>query len=146
MYTKLLALLEAVRIYGKDVHYSVRGTYSIAVHKYMDDIVGPISDWVDEIKESIILARGSVVPRGVDINVAAAEFVPDSLPYGDNDTMLRNLHAVIAETLRYIESIAKEDPQYSQGDSDLLGRISISLAKHAGLLNMLLNEIKDGQE
>lgn len=143
MYFKLLALLEAIRIYGKDAHYGVRGTYSIAIHEYMDDIVGPITDWADEIKESIIMARGVPVPRGTAINAAASEYVPESLPYDDNDTILRNLLAVIEMAVREIETSAKTDPDYNQGTGDLLGRISISLAKHVGLIKMMLREIKD---
>lgn len=144
MYTKLLALLEAIRIYGKDAHYGFRGTYSIALHKYMDDIVGPVADWSDEIKESIILARGERVPRGIEINaIAAAEYVPVTLPYDDNPMILRALLSLLSETVRYIETIAKEDTQFTQGDGDLLGRISIALGKHIGLLNMALFEIKE---
>lgn len=144
MYTKLLALLEAVRIYGKDAHYGFRGIYSIALHKYMDDIVDPVADWVDEIKESIILARGERVPRGTEINaIAAAEYVPVALPYNDNGAILRAMLSLLSETVRHIEAIAHDDTQFTQGDGDLLGRISIALAKHVGLLNMALSEIKD---
>ena len=147
MYTQLLALLEAIRIYGKDAHYGMRGFDYLPWHQYMDQIVDPIADYVDEIKESIILARGERVPRGTEINaIAAAEYVPAALPNDDNGAILRALHSLISQTIRYIDEIAKTDPQFTQGNGDLLGRISSALGKHIGLLNMALYEIKDKED
>lgn len=147
MYFKLLALLEAIRIYGKDAHYGLRGMDYLQWHEYMDEIVNPVADWEDEIKESIILARGERVPRGAAINAAAAEeYVPLALPYDDNPQILRAMLSLLSECVRYIETIAKEDSLYSQGDSDLLGRISIALSKHIGLLRMALYDIKESKD
>lgn len=136
---KLVAMLEAIRIYGKDCHYTFNGTDWIGKHKYMDDITEPLSDWVDEIKESVVLAKGNLVPRGTELNAMAAEFVPESLPIDDPETLLRNLRAVISMAIDQLNRLSAEA---TAGESDLYGRIGSHLQKHIGLLNLALKDIK----
>lgn len=135
---KLVALLEAIRIYAKDCHYSFTGVDWIGKHKYMDDITDPLSDWIDELKESVILSRGIKVPRGTEINTMAAEYVPETLPMDNSETLLRNLRAIISMAIDQINRLSAEA---SAGDSDLYGRIASHLQKHQGLLNLALKEI-----
>lgn len=134
----LISMLEAIRIYAKDCHYAFRGASDfIQNHKWVDDISEPMADYIDEIKESILAYHGTEIPRGVEINTRAQQYVPQDLPYDDNTRLLRNLRALIIMTIARIDELAKNA---SAGDSDILGRIGSFLQKQAGLLTLAVGE------
>ena len=132
---ELVHILTALQIYCKDAHYAFYGIDFKPLHEWADEILDPLQDYIDEIKENYFIARGVDVPRGVDINSAASDYVPTAL--GDNSQILANLLAIIAMAHNKIQGI-KEDA----GISDLLGRLDSHLLKHIALINMAITNKK----
>lgn len=133
---ELLYILKAVSIFVKDdCHYAFKGVNFKPLHEWADEINEPLSDFIDEIKESYLLRKEIAVPRGSEINAKATEFIPKEI--GDsNAAILANIRALLEMANRAADS-AKGD---TAGDSDLLGRIGSHLQKHIGLLNLALGE------
>lgn len=135
---ELVHILTALQIYCKDAHYAFYGIDFKPLHEWADEILEPLQDYIDEIKENYFIMRGLNVPRGVDINAAAADYVPTAL--GDNSQILANLLAIIAMAHNKLNGIEEKDA----GLNDLLGRIDSHLSKHIALINMaIINKKRD---
>lgn len=130
---EVIYILEALRIFTKDAHYSFRGIDYKPLHEWMDEIHEPLEDFIDEIKESMLLRKGENVPRGVIINHEAAFYVPSEIG-ADNKEILSNVRALVAMAHQTINNHDWE----SQGDGDLMGRIDSHLQKQLGLLYLAL--------
>lgn len=133
---ELIYLLTALQIYCKDAHYAFYGIDFKPLHEWADEILEPLQDYIDEIKENYFISRGLPVPRGTEINAEAADYVPTAL--GSNDQILANLLAVIAMAHNKINGIDEKDA----GINDLLGRIDSHLLKHIALINMAITNKK----
>lgn len=131
----IIYLLVAIQIFAKDAHYNFKGVDFKPLHEWMDEIADPIGEYVDDIKEQVLLRKGIVVPRGTIINHEAAFYVPSDMGE-DNKQILSNLHALLSMVHQSINKVDGE----TQGDGDLLGRIDSHIQKHIGLLNLALGE------
>ena len=132
---ELVNQLTALQIFCKDAHYSFRGIDYKPLHEWMDEISDPLGDFLDEIKESILLRSNNEVPRGVEINANAAFYVPSGIG-NDNREILSNVQAVIMMCHQTINGMK----DMSVGNGDILGRIDSHLEKHLGLLRLALEE------
>ena len=137
----LLYQLTALQIYCKDCHYSFTGIDFKSLHTWMDEISEPLGDFLDEIKESVILRKGQDVPRGVEINNDAAFYVPSNIG-NDNREILSNLQAMISMIHQTINGMG----ELTAGDGDIMGRLDSHLEKHLGLLNLALRELQRKDE
>lgn len=134
---ELIYQLTALQIFCKDAHYTFSGVDFKSLHEWVDEIGSPIGDFLDEIKESILLRRGDAVPRGVDINNGASWYVPTDMG-ADNREILSNVQAL----LLMIHQNIGQMKELSVGDGDIMGRIDSHIEKHLGLLNLALKEVK----
>lgn len=130
----LIYMLTALEIYCKDAHYNFKGIDFKPLHEWMDEIIEPLYDLVDEAKEKWFLAMELPVPRGTEINDEAKNYVPDTL--GNNEYILNNLLALISMAHNTIHTIDIKDA----GINDLLGRIDTHLLHHIALLNLALKK------
>ena len=130
----LIYVLTALQIYCKDAHYNFYGVDFKPLHEWVDEIGSPLGDYLDEIKENHYLANGLEVPRGVNINDMAKDFVPAGL--GTNDEILNNLLALITMAHNKITGIKSD----FAGINDILGRLDSHLLKHIALLNLALTK------
>lgn len=135
---ELVEQLTALQIFAKDAHYSFRGLEYKPLHEWMDEIADPLNDFLDEIKESILLRANNEVPRGVEINANAAFYVPSEIG-GNNREILSNVQAVIMMCHQTINGLK----DMSVGNGDILGRIDSHLEKHLGLLRLALEDGND---
>lgn len=132
----LVNILTALQIYCKDAHYSFYGVNFKPLHEWADEILEPLQDFIDEIKENYFIARGLVVPRGTKINADASDYVPTAL--GDNAQILANLLAILAMAHNKLNGLDEKDA----GINDLLGRIDSHLLKHIALINLAITQNK----
>ena len=131
----IIYLLVAIQIFAKDAHYNFKGVDFKPLHEWMDEIADPIGEYVDDIKEQVLLRKGITVPRGTIINHEAAFYVPSDM--GENNKqILSNLHALLSMEHQSINKVDGE----TLGDGDLLGRIDSHIQKHIGLLSLALGE------
>ena len=133
---ELLYILTALQIYCKDAHYNFYGIDFKPLHEWVDEIGGSLGDYLDEIKENYFLFNNIKVPRGVDINDGAKDYVPTGL--GSNKEILNNLLALITMA----HNTANNIPEISGvlGLGDLLGRLDSHLMKHIALLQLATRE------
>ncbi len=125
---ELIISLMKIQNFAKDIHYNCKGDAFYSKHLLCDRIAENLYDYVDSIKETIILARMErPLPSSSYLEAAS------SLPaLGEDDkenfTKLRNL---IVGALTVIENIDNQ----SVGEANLLGNIAENLQNSLGLLN-----------
>lgn len=137
---ELLYKLTALGVYCKDAHYSFNGVNFKPLHEWADEISDPIYDWLDELKEHYYLFQGLAVPRGVDINDGAKDYVPVGL--SSNEEILSNILAVLSMVHADITKLNASE-QDKVGLCDVFSKIDNHVMKHIGLLNLALIERKN---
>lgn len=126
-FNNLIIHLMAIEGYAKDIHYNI-ADYSI--HLFADRVQEDLSDFIDEIKENCILAKGGEVLRSHEYyNQASRTLITDKIT-------LEDLKYMLVDTLVILEQIN----ELSLGDGDLLGRIGNKLQNNLGILNIILKE------
>lgn len=124
----LIICLMAIEGYAKDIHYNI-ADYSI--HLFADRIQEDLSDFIDEIKENCLLAKGKDVLKSSEYLLNASKLIP-------NNISLNELKNLLVDVLVVLEQIN----ELSLGDSDLLGRIGNKMQNNLGVLNIILKENK----
>lgn len=126
-YNILIVYLMVIKGYAKDLHYNI-ADYSI--HLFADRVNEGLDDFIDEIKENCLLAKGNKVLRTYEYYQKASNtLVTDKIS-------LETLKYTILDILVEIENIK----DLSIGDGDLLGRIGNKLQNDLGILNILLKD------
>ena len=94
--------------------------------------------FIDDLKEQWFIGTDLVVPRGVDINASAADYVPTAL--GDNSQILANIQAIMVMAHNKLNGLDIKNA----GINDTLGKIDAHLVKHIALINMaIINKKRD---
>ena len=130
--TDLIYFLTALQIYCKDAHYNFSGIDFKPLHEWADEIAEPIGEYLDEIKENWFLFSGVAVPKGIEINDKAKDFVPTDV--SSNEKILSSLLALLSMIHNKINEIDVKEA----GISDLLGRLDTHIMKHIALINLAL--------
>lgn len=128
----LIYYLTALQIYCKDAHYAFYGIDFKPLHEWADEISEPLDGFIDDLKEQWFIGSDLVVPRGVDINASAADYVPTAL--GDNSQILANLQAIMVMAHNKLNGLDIKNA----GINDTLGKIDAHLVKHIALINMAI--------
>lgn len=124
---KLIAKLMAIQGYCKDLHYNVPD-YSI--HLFSDRVQENLLNFVDELKENWLLAKGYKV-------LSSAEYYQEAAKYTPKVVGLEVLKNLLIDTLDDIERCNKDA---TVGDGDLLGRIGSNLQNSLGIIEILENK------
>lgn len=127
-FNNLIIYLMAIEGYAKDIHYNI-SDYSI--HLFADRAQENLSDFIDEIKENCLLAKGKDVLKSSEYLLNASKLIP-------NNISLNELKNLLVDVLVALEQIN----ELSLGDGDLLGRIGNKLQNNLGILNIILKENK----
>lgn len=128
-YNDLIVNLMVIKGYAKDLHYNI-ADYSI--HLLADRVQDGLDDFIDEIKENCLLAKGYDVLRSHEYYSKAASVL-------SNQIILEDLKGFILDALHDLELINN----ISVGDSDLLGRIGAKLQNDLGVINIILKGNKN---
>ena len=124
-----IAMLLAIQNYAKDIHYNCKGDAFYSKHLLCDRVAENMSDYIDSIKETIILARLETPKSSKEYMEEAINKIPDIT---DKDTEnFKRLRFLMLNTLASIERIDR----VSIGEENLLGNIAENLQNSVGLLN-----------
>lgn len=134
---KLISCLMAIIGFAKDIHYSCKNDAFYSKHLLADKIIDDIDDYLDRIKEEILLAD-DIIPK------STAEYykmASDLMPTRDNDDIenFSKLKILVIETLSHIENITEKDT-LTRGDMNLLDDIANNLQAKLGLINLQIKE------
>lgn len=122
-------MLMAVKNFAKDIHYSCKGEAFYSKHLLCDRIAEKIDDFIDAIKETIILARVELPKPSKEYLQEASYKVPDLT--NDDKENFKRLRFLLLNTLTQIERI----DDLSVAEADVLGNIAENLQNSAALLN-----------
>lgn len=125
---ELIISLMKIQNFAKDIHYNCKGDAFYSKHLLCDRIAENLYDYVDSIKETIILARMERPLPSSSYLEAASNLPALGEDDKENFTKLRNL---IVGALTVIENIDNQ----SVGEANLLGNIAENLQNSLGLLN-----------
>lgn len=125
---ELIISLMKIQNFAKDIHYNCKGDAFYSKHLLCDRIAENLYDYVDNIKETIILARMERPLPSSNYLEAASNLPALGEDDKENFTKLRNL---IVGALTVIENIDNQ----SVGEANLIGNIAENLQNSLGLLN-----------
>lgn len=129
----LIVYLMTISSYAKDIHYNCSGENFYGNHLFADRINENLSEYIDQIKEIILLGHGEK-PLGSDVYLKRAALgIPKDISFGQMSELLLN-------ALILIESI--EGGSISKGDENLLGAIAQDLQNNIGLINIMYGDNK----
>ena len=128
-FDKIITLLIAIQNFAKDIHYNAKGDAFYSKHLFCDRIEEPIADFIDEIKEVVILGSGEVPPPSKEYLRNAVMEIPDIT--SDDRTSFEMLLDLISRTLQTIEEL----DNMTKGEENVFGGIAQHLQTMLGLLN-----------
>lgn len=144
--TELIARLEAIRNYSKDIHYTVSHRAAYAEHLLADLVQDDIGDFIDDIKENVIMG-GRELPKSSRVYLSeAVKYIPD-IKEGDDRANFISL----ANLIDSVRMPLKDMDTPTRGTASLYDALGEKLDKMAGLLYMQtrlsdgLNEAKEDE-
>lgn len=129
---ELIARLQAIKEFAKDIHYGVRGITAISLHKFADDIAENIPEYIDSIKEVCLLGNNKEPLSSKDYMRRAIILIPE-LPSDDKEKFVK-MQDLILTTLNYIQDMELN----RLADENLIGNIAENLKKSVGLINLII--------
>lgn len=135
--TELIARLIAIQNFAKDIHYNSFGPSAYAKHLLADVVGDDWNDFIDDIKENMILGRSNIpLPSKVYLEKAIA-FIPNiNMDVHTNFMQLRDLISKTNLGLAEIET-------HTKGEASLLDGISEKLDKANALLFLQTHKEED---
>ena len=137
---KLICFLVALANYSKDLHYSVKGPAMYGKHIFADLLEDDIYDFIDDIKENILLgSRVEPLASKVYLELAAKE-IPDI--DSDDKVNFERISQLVEKTRDFANGITFE----KRGYNSLLDGVCEHLDKCAGLLWLQIKDNKLDEE
>lgn len=130
----LIAHLTAITNYAKDLHYNCSGESFYGKHLFADRLQDGIHDFIDQIKEVILLGHGFETLPSKEYLQMAIPLIPDPI-FPDNSYKFENMLTLMLDTLQLMEDIEG----LSRGDDNLIGNIAQEIQNNVGLLNIMFN-------
>lgn len=127
---KLIAFLYAIQQYAKDLHYNCIGESFYGRHLFADRIYEPMADFIDEVKEVILLGHNFSTLPSKEYLAMAIELIPNN-PYD-----FKNMLNLMLQSLQHIEGLTG----LSKGDDNLIGNIAQNIQNMVGLLNIMYDK------
>lgn len=128
----LIVYLMAISSYAKDIHYNCSGENFYGNHLFADRINDNLSEFIDQIKEVILLGHNLKPLHSSEYLKRASESVPDDISFSQMSELMLN-------TLSLIETIEG----VSKGDENLIGAIAQDIQNNIGLINIMYGAEKN---
>ena len=141
---ELIERLMAIECYAKDIHYTCSGSSGYAKHLLADLIHDGIDNFIDSLKENVIMGQRELPLASKEYMKKAVEFIPDIREGKDRENFI-SLNGLIDDTRRLLKEIKVN----SRGANSLFDSIGEHLDKCSGLLYLQtrltegLNESKE---
>lgn len=125
----LITGLIAVSNYAKDIHYNCSGNNFYGNHIFADRISENINEYIDQIKEIILIGHKLAPLHSSEYLNKAAEIIPS----GADFRQMRDLMIDVLEIIEHIVNVSK-------GDENLIGAIAQDLQNNIGLINIMYED------
>ena len=119
---EILGQLLALELMSKEVHYSYRGADFFSVHKLMDEVFEGLSDFRDEVSETVFMGKGLPVPTAIEVIDDASEFIAVNVS-------MRSIVDLLDVILKKVS-----DSEISVGEEKVFDDISAHCRKYRGLI------------
>lgn len=126
----ILARLEAVKQYAKDIHYTASGDSFYGIHLLMDRVADDLDSFSDSIKETCYLGSGELPPTSKEVLKLAITYIPVVASTRENLSFLAGL---IRSSIDVLNTTAGD-----RADNALLDNIAQDLKLKLGLINRQL--------
>lgn len=128
----LVSYLIALASYAKDFHYYCK---SFGKHLYADVVEDDLYDYIDELKENVMLGS-HVLPYSSQKYLAAASVMVPPISVDDEETNVRMLSALLEMGSDFVNNFEGA----TRGQNALLDEIAGHLDKAQGLCFLLLRK------
>lgn len=128
-FNTLIAFLMAIEGKAKDIHYTCSGDDFYGKHLFADRIADGIDEFIDQIKETCLLGKGTKP-------LFAYQYFKMADDKLNADTSFKSLLNLILDCLAHIENMNN----VSRGDSKLLDDIANKLQNDKGLLHIMFGD------
>ena len=129
---KLIAYLEAIAAFAKDIHYTCKGDAFYGKHLLADRIQDGLRDFIDSIKETCILGNNLLpLPSGEYMAMAMNLLPPVET---DDKKNFENMKNLIENALVHMQRML-QDEETARGEVSLVDGIAQDLQGKLGLVN-----------
>lgn len=135
---KLIFCLTAIYNFAKDIHYSAHGQAFYSKHELADRIANNMNDYIDRIKETILLADDIAPKSSKEYLQGAIGLIPDRELADDIENFSR-LKILMIETLSHIEDLTQTE-DLTHGSQNLIDEIASDIQSNLGLVNLQIKE------
>ncbi len=134
---KLIAYLEAIAAFAKDIHYTCGGDAFYAKHLLADRIYDGLDGFIDQLKEVYFLGNNILPLPSVEYLAMAMNLLP-AVEQDDkkNFTSMKNL---IVNALAHMERML-QDKEATRGEVSLIDGIAQDLQGKLGLVNRQMKD------
>lgn len=127
---ELIQRLMAIACFSKDIHYNAIGIESYSDHLLADRLCDGLDEFIDTIKENILLGNKQKVLKSTEYMNGTIKIVPDVVS-DDNTENFRKILKLIDGTISFANKLTLD-----KGDSSLVDNICEKLKNDKGLLQI----------
>lgn len=125
---RLIAQLNAIANFCKDIHYNSKGDAFYSKHLLADRVQDNINEYIDQIKEICIIGSNEKTLPSKEYLLQAIKFIP-AITENDQENF-KSLENLLVMTLANIEHL-----EGTKGEENLFGAIAQDLQNSLGLIN-----------
>lgn len=126
--------LMVIENFAKDIHYTCKGEAAYAKHLLADQIHDGISDFIDELKENVILGSHELPLNSKEYLKRASEQTPE-VKQTDTENFM-----IISDIINKVREDIKNIDSKTRGTASLLDKIGEHLDKSYGLIFLQIRD------
>ena len=135
-FNDLIAMLEAIACYAKDIHYNCGGSSAYSKHVFVDLLQDGLHSFCDQIKENVFLANGQE-PLSSRVYLVGASLLIPPIDVPSDRLKFVHIKSLIDKCSELLETFGG----VGRGANALLDEIAGHMDKCRGLLHLQLKTL-----